>query len=115
MEQLVKKYFWVVNLVALMIAGFMVASTVNEYVAEKVLVIPGTSLAIPDQMEGGLNANISRVGYANDLKSWHPFDVEPAEPEQEIGNNGEENTTDETTEPQRCNSFARGAFAMPSP
>ena len=87
MESLVKKYFWIINLLVLGIVAYLVADTINGEIASRYLKVEaGVSV---DGMSDGSSGDISlppqsgSTSYAQDLKDRSPFNSDPKEPEEE--------------------------------
>ena len=89
MESLVKKYFWIVNLLVLGIVAYLFADTINGEIASRYLkVTAGVNLNEP-VAEGGTDEGspLNRIGsstYADDLKNRSPFNSDPKEPEEPV-------------------------------
>ncbi len=103
MDTLLKRHFWVINLLALTLLAWLVAASVNDYLASKLFAIPSvkadpkksdaTDVAKKDQ-------GIPEPG--DDLRSWMMFNLkEPKSPESndESAEKGDE-SKDETPKPE---------------
>lgn len=55
MEALFKKYFWVVNVLALVVAAYLTASTLNEYITDKLFAEPEAMAAGRADSRGAAN------------------------------------------------------------
>ena len=90
MDLVFKKYFWVVNLGALSLLAFMVASTVNQWVGSQMSAVPRLAAGSDTTTAGGA-PRMGRLALTqppgDQLRDWLIFDLEPKvdegdEPEQ---------------------------------
>ena len=83
MEAVLKKHFWVVNLVFLVLAAWLMAGSVNGYIAHRLREIPSLSKAIPTQHankpEFDLHANYQVIIDRNLFNSALSIPVETIE------------------------------------
>lgn len=78
METLFKRYFWVINLLALAAAAWMLATTINEYVSRKLLAVPGSELSADAKGAGELSARPSWAeNISDELKARRAFNADP--------------------------------------
>jgi general secretion pathway protein C len=114
METLFKRYFWVLNLLALAAAAWMLATTINEYVGKKVLAVPASELSadgdavstaglVPRSTEAD---NMSEV-----LKARRAFNADPPVEEKPVVDEGaseqpEEQPEEEEKEVVECDQLA---------
>lgn len=78
MESLLKKYFWTVNLVALSIAGYFIAETVNDQIAARFLSVPYQlpEVASPEKSDEAIDS-AQVEDFAQSLKDRSPFNSDP--------------------------------------
>lgn len=85
MESLFKKYFWVVNLTALTVAGYFLAKTANDQIGASFLAVP---YANSQGSEGDVSAYAGKTrtidDFADTLKSRRPFNSEPPVSEEPV-------------------------------
>ncbi len=97
METLFKNYFWVLNLLVLMIAAYLTATTVNEYVSDKLFGVAEPSADEPSKAEPSEDSASpahQNLAYASLLEMRNVFDSDRSkEPEKT------EDKTEETEKP----------------
>ena len=125
METLFKRYFWVFNLLALGVAAYMLASTINEYVGQKLLAVPATELSA-DSPRVSVAGIVPRSPEADNmsevLKARRAFNadppVEPTPPEDEGLNEAVEEEAEPEDEVVECDQLAVnliGTMMTPDP
>ena len=78
METLFKRYFWVINLLALAAAAWMLATTINEYVSRKLLAVPGAELSADAKAAADLAVRkMWTDNLSDDLKARRAFNSDP--------------------------------------
>ena len=101
MDTLLKQHFWVINLLALALLAWLVAASVNDYLASKLFAIPSvkadTKKAEITEQVAGRSAG-TQVG--QDLRSWLMFNLDEPRPDAETTTESE-TTTDTTDTPPK--------------
>lgn len=79
METLFKRYFWVINLLALAAAAWMLATTINEYVSRKLLAVPGAELSADakGKASGMSPRSLWADNISDELKARRAFNADP--------------------------------------
>ena len=82
MELLFKKYFWVVNLVVLAVAAYLIAQTIMDVVSAKYLTVPPESMALSTETgDVKLLERVDDKDLAQTLLNRSPFNVDDREDE----------------------------------
>jgi general secretion pathway protein C len=126
MENLVKRYFWVVNLVALAVLAYLAARVVNNVVAGEIASIGTTPAAPPSAAATGERGNrpdtvglagaITRRNLFNsDPPSEEPFEPDTDTPEPVVDNGEPPGPDDECKESNAPLSLLATMAATPSP
>lgn len=103
METLFKRYFWVINLLALAAAAWMLATTINEYVSRKLLAVPAAELSADKSKGGALSPRtLWADNISDELKSRRPFNSDPpAEEKVDEGGPVDEDPVEEAPEEEQ--------------
>lgn len=102
MEVILKKYFWLINLSGLAVAGFLFGTAINDYLVSEVLRAPDQAFALPDTAAGSVQLDsFGPENIADTFISRRPFDSDPPEPEEPevvVNNESESEAKDESEE-----------------
>lgn len=98
MERLVKKHFWVFNLLVVAAAAYVTADVVNGFIASRALPYPSVTLP-PRPKTGPKRSDGDSVDYANNLSVWPIFSkVKEDKPKTDLTNKDPKKKDDD--EPQ---------------
>ena len=81
MESLVKRYFWVVNLLLLAVLAWLGAKALNNHLAGRIAALP-TGIAAPEEVKASAADRRRAEEWAQSIINRNLFNSEPPEPEE---------------------------------
>jgi type II secretion system protein C len=101
MDTLLKQHFWAINLLALTLLAWLVAASVNDYLAAKLFAIPSVQADLKKTGTGPETAasEVNGPALGEDLRSWVMFNTnKPEEKTPDNSDDGPDASTNDDTE-----------------